>query len=145
MYILGILIGLIVPASADNKAGEEINWRVISGGGSINGASANYLLGGTIDQTAVGPGTSASYRLHNGFWQDFGVTSCCDLPGDANNDGKVNVGDAVFVINYVFRSGPVPVCLQKADANADTKVNVGDAVYIVNYVFRAGPAPVCGP
>ncbi len=28
--------------------------------------------------------------------------------GDANGDGSLNVGDAVFMINYVFKGGPGP-------------------------------------
>lgn len=65
--------------------------------------------------------------------------------GDANGDGKLNVGDAVYVITYVFRGGPpptpYPIC--SGDANCDCKVNVGDAVYMITYVFRGGPPP-CG-
>jgi len=71
--------------------------------------------------------------------------TCCDKPGDANNDGKVNVGDAVYTITYVFRGGPAPVCKAEGDANGDCKINVGDAVYTITYVFRGGPAPVCNP
>jgi hypothetical protein len=91
-----------------------------------------------------------------GFWDDIydksqewiaghGIRSCCQTPGDANDDGVVNVGDAVYVINYVFKGGPTPPCLQQADANGDGVVNVGDAVYVINYVFKGGPAPLCGP
>ncbi len=69
--------------------------------------------------------------------------TCCDLPGDANNDGSVNVGDAVYIINYVFKSGPVPPCKCEGDANGDNAINVGDAVYLINYVFKSGPAPIC--
>jgi hypothetical protein len=69
--------------------------------------------------------------------------SCCDLPGDANNDGKVNVGDAVYIICYVFRGCPPPPCMFEGDANGDVKINVGDAVYLITYVFRGGPAPTC--
>jgi hypothetical protein len=83
--------------------------------------------------------------IHPWFPPWWWVTSCCNLPGDANNDGKVNVGDAVYIISYVFRGGPAPPCLQEGDANGDGKVNVGDAVYIISYVFRGGPAPICGP
>lgn len=72
------------------------------------------------------------------------LLSCCKVAGDANNDTKVNVGDAVFVINYVFKSGTVPVCKDQGDANADCKINVGDAVYLINYVFKGGAAPKCG-
>jgi hypothetical protein len=63
--------------------------------------------------------------------------------GNANGDATVNIGDAVFIINYVFRGGPAPAPTQAADANCDGHVNVGDAVYLVNYIFRGGPAPCC--
>jgi hypothetical protein len=64
-----------------------------------------------------------------------------DQAGDVNNDRNVNVGDAVYLINFIFRSGPPPVFLPEGDVNCDGKTNIGDAVYIVNYVFRGGPAP----
>jgi hypothetical protein len=68
---------------------------------------------------------------------------CGYVCGDANGDGNLNIGDAVFVINYVFRGGPAPAPVYAGDANCDGKVNVGDAVYMVNYIFRGGPAPCC--
>lgn len=40
----------------------------------------------------------------------FDAVLCCTIPGDANSDGSTNVGDAVFLINYVFKGGPAPVC-----------------------------------
>ncbi|MCP4568563.1 MAG: hypothetical protein GY841_13380 [FCB group bacterium] len=62
--------------------------------------------------------------------------------GDVNDDGAVNVGDAVFLINYVFKGGPAtdPLCI--GDTNDDDAVNVGDAVYLINYVFKNGSPPV---
>lgn len=63
--------------------------------------------------------------------------------GDANGDGSINVGDAVHLINYVFKSGPAPHPLEAGDVNCDDKINVGDAVYVINYVFKGGPAPDC--
>ena len=65
-------------------------------------------------------------------------------PGDANLDGQVNVGDAVFLISYIFSGGPPPEYANFADVNADCAVNVGDAVYLINYVFKGGPAPLSG-
>ncbi|MCP4566620.1 MAG: hypothetical protein GY841_03445 [FCB group bacterium] len=62
--------------------------------------------------------------------------------GDANGDGSINVGDAVFVINYVFKSGPPSAPLCSANTNGDSSVNVGDAVYLINYVFKNGPPAV---
>lgn len=61
--------------------------------------------------------------------------------GNANGDGAVNVGDAVYLINRVFKGGPAPNPEASGDANCDGKVNVGDAVYLINRVFKGGPAP----
>ncbi len=62
--------------------------------------------------------------------------------GDANYDLSVNVGDATYIINYVFKEGQAPKpYLSSADANCDGSVNVGDAVMVINYVFSGGPEP----
>jgi hypothetical protein len=66
------------------------------------------------------------------------------ISGDANLDGNVNVGDAVFLISYVFRDGPAPRLEATADANCDGSVNVADAVRLVNFIFRNGAVP-CHP
>jgi len=63
------------------------------------------------------------------------------LCGDANDDEEINVGDAVYLINYVFNNGPEPNPICIGDANNDGDVNVGDAVYLINYIFKSGPAP----
>jgi hypothetical protein len=63
--------------------------------------------------------------------------------GDANGDDDVNVGDAVYLIAYVFTGGAAPDPLEAGDANCDGEVNVGDAVYLIAYVFSGGPEPCC--
>jgi hypothetical protein len=63
--------------------------------------------------------------------------------GDANGDRKTNVGDAVYLIAYIFKGGPPPIIMKAANINGDASVNVGDAVYLINYIFRNGPAPHC--
>jgi hypothetical protein len=74
-----------------------------------------------------------------------GIGNACDyLCGDANMDGQANVGDAVFLINHIFKGGPAPEPLEAGDANFDSDINVGDAVYLINYVFKGGPEP-CYP
>ena len=71
-------------------------------------------------------------------------TGCCDKAGDANNDGSANVGDVVYIISYVFKSGTPPLCMDEGDANNDCLVNVADAVYMISFVFKGGTAPNCG-
>jgi hypothetical protein len=64
--------------------------------------------------------------------------------GDVNHDRKTNVGDAVFMINYIFKLGYPPSPLKTGDVNADCRSNVGDVVYLINYVFKGGPPPKAG-
>ena len=71
-----------------------------------------------------------------------GIGDACQIVcGDANGDGDPNVGDAVYLINYVFKGGPAPDPVCAGDTNGDGDANVGDAVYLINYVFKGGPAP----
>ncbi|NMC43236.1 MAG: hypothetical protein GYA46_04895 [candidate division Zixibacteria bacterium] len=63
------------------------------------------------------------------------------IPGDANGDRLVNIGDAIYIVNRIFRDGPPFNPTEAADANCDGSANVGDAVYLVNHIFRDGPAP----
>jgi hypothetical protein len=65
------------------------------------------------------------------------------LCGNPNGDNDVNVGDAVFMINYVFREGPPPDPWQLGDANCDGTLDVGDVVFLVAAAFRFGPQPEC--
>ena len=63
--------------------------------------------------------------------------------GDANNDCRVNVSDAVFILRYLI-GGSTPCPYLVGDVNLDSKVEFADAVYIVNYVAGGGPPP-CEP
>jgi len=65
------------------------------------------------------------------------------LCGDINADGVIDIGDVVYLINYLFRSGPAPVPLEAGDDNGDGIVDISDVVYLINYLFKSGPAPNC--
>jgi hypothetical protein len=71
------------------------------------------------------------------------VKSCCDVAGDANDDGMTALGDAVYLIAYIFKGGDGPICNDEGDANGDGDVNIGDAVHLIAYVFHHGSDPVC--
>jgi len=62
--------------------------------------------------------------------------------GDANGDGVIDVGDPVFLIDYIFRDGAAPNPLNIGDANGDGRVDIGDIRYLIRYIFQDGQAPV---
>ncbi len=134
-------------SAADPATGEEINWQVISSGGT-EGTSANFSLKGTVGQTTVGFGESPSFKLSHGFWQEFGPTTCCNhdgIRGDVNYDMALNVADLTYIVDYLFRGGPPPPCAEEGDVNGDGPTNVADLTYIVDYLFRGGPPPAACP
>jgi hypothetical protein len=61
--------------------------------------------------------------------------------GDTNQDNIINVTDVVYLINYLFTSGPPPTVFKSGDVNNDNQVNVTDVVYLINYLFVGGPPP----
>jgi len=63
------------------------------------------------------------------------------LRGDANSLDAINIGDAVYLINYIFKGGPAPAFVELGDPNCDLRINIGDAVYLINYIFKSGPEP----
>jgi hypothetical protein len=63
------------------------------------------------------------------------------IRGDATPDGAVDVGDVVFLVNYLYRSGDAPDPEAAGDVNCDGVVDVGDVVYLVNYLYRGGDPP----
>ncbi len=78
------------------------------------------------------------------WFNDYIVAECnaVQICGDANGDAAVNIGDAVHLINYIFKGGPAPEPLCVGDGNGDDAINIGDAVHLINYIFKGGPAPV---
>jgi hypothetical protein len=131
-----------VAVFADNnspKAGEQLKWQVVSGGGTTVGSSTNYRLSTTLGQTAIGLGSSTSYKINQGFQQSFTVTAYkC---GDANGDGSVDISDVVFLIAYIFSGGSAPSPLLAGDANCDNAVDISDAVFLFEKIFSGGAAP----
>jgi subtilisin family serine protease len=62
--------------------------------------------------------------------------------GDPNNSGEINLMDATYIINYLYKNGPEPEPhMLMADANCDSIINIMDPTYIVNYLYEEGPPP----
>lgn len=80
-----------------------------------------------------------------------GIGDSCDSfnsCGDASGDSQLNIGDPVFLVNYIFKGGPAPDPLCWADADSEGSINIADAVYLINFIFKGGPPPssdCCSP
>jgi hypothetical protein len=85
-----------------------------------------------------GQGNRVSQRVNYIPWLQIIFPYVC---GDANSDSSATVSDVVYLINYLFKGGPVPDPIQKVDVNSDGNVTVSDVVYLINYLFKGGPAP----
>ena len=62
--------------------------------------------------------------------------------GNCNDDDSDDIGDGIYLLNFLFQSGPDPVCDDACDSNDDGSLDASDAVYLFNYQFLEGPAPL---
>jgi len=66
------------------------------------------------------------------------------VAGDADGSGLVDVDDVVFIIEYIFASGPAPEPIAAGDANCSGAIDIDDVVYLIAYIFSEGPEPCAG-
>ena len=146
-------------SSAAPASGEQINWQVISSGGTNDGSSTSFRLSTTVGQTATGYGESESFGLSHGFWQELGGGggTCClgEIRGNVDNDpgDAIDISDLVFLVDYMFTGGPAPTCWEEAniDGSGDgppdgsEDIDISDLVYLVDFMFNEGPAPLPCP
>ncbi len=63
------------------------------------------------------------------------------LGGDPIYDGRINLSDIIFLINYIFKGGPAPQFPFMGTANEDCNTDLQDIMVLVNYIFKGGPEP----
>ena len=83
------------------------------------------------------------------MWDDYlGTEEYCfsvgyGIPGDADGSGIVDISDALYMLNYLFRQGPPPISFLAGDANCDDDLGILDPLHLLNYLYRDGPPPGC--
>jgi hypothetical protein len=72
------------------------------------------------------------------------------LRGDADASGRLDVTDAIRVLDYLFRgAGESLTCKDAADSNDNGQIELSDAVFLLQALFQKGgappePFPFCG-
>ncbi|MGQ9589845.1 MAG: fibronectin type III domain-containing protein [Planctomycetota bacterium] len=62
--------------------------------------------------------------------------------GDVNNDGKVDLSDAIALFEWLSENSGVALCLSAIDANLDGAIDYSDGVYLLQYMFLSGDEPL---
>jgi len=89
-------------------------------------------------------GSPPSHLPHNSLRVDFVPAYTILMPsGDADGSGEIDIDDVVYLIAYIFTSGPPPVPIQSGDCDCSGEIDIDDVVYLITYIFSSGPAP-CG-
>jgi hypothetical protein len=64
------------------------------------------------------------------------------LRGDVDENGTLELTDAVGILGHLFlESGVPPRCGDIADVNDDGRLDISDPVYLLVYLFQGGPVP----
>ncbi|MFH1686328.1 MAG: hypothetical protein ABIE70_02250 [bacterium] len=142
----GTSIGLAYEEVPDTNCYVCVFW---AGGVCLNWKRVSVPPMGGCDSTDIGLDTLISVDTSLVWLTDGSLTvlsiECGNIDGEG--DGGPDIGDLVFLVNYMFNGGATPPAMWTADVNCDGSGNpdIGDLVYLVNYMFNGGPWCNCGP
>lgn len=107
-----------------DKVGSN-GWSYVWDSYSLNNDSLYYLSATAYDRTGLSSTTTILLQY-----------DCNYVKGDYDGDGTVDIGDALYLTDYLFKDGLPPVGGEgRADANGDGYIDIADAIYIIKYVY----------
>ncbi len=66
--------------------------------------------------------------------------------GDADFNGVINILDVSYILNFLYRGGPVPEpVLAAGDMNCNGAMNILDVSAIINHLYRGAIGSPCNP
>ena len=127
------------PALTASMQGYQLVTDVLDGFGGES-ESDNYRIpvnsGG--QPSAIGISESDSFTVEAGF-----VHASFVMRGDATGDGLIDVGDVLYLVNYLFLGTSAPCPMEAGDATCDGIVDVADVLFLINYLFLGTSPPGC--
>ena len=139
------------------RSGVQLDDNSKSGGGFADYCALRYPESGTstykvaflafpfegVPQSGDYPNNSNILMQKMLVWFGLKKGSSTFMRGDANGDLKIDVGDLVFLINYLYKSGDAPNPIDAGNANCDSKIDIADIVFLINYLYKNGDPPPC--
>jgi GH24 family phage-related lysozyme (muramidase) len=61
--------------------------------------------------------------------------------GDFNNDGALDLSDAIALFSDLFTDRKLLACEEVKDVNGDGVVDLSDGIFLLGFIFQGGPAP----
>lgn len=77
-------------------------------------------------------------------YPDYISVICCANRGDidhSNGGTPIDIADLVYLVDFMFNSGPEPPCNDEADIDGSGGIDISDLVYLVDFMFSGGPGP----
>jgi hypothetical protein len=68
------------------------------------------------------------------------IDSCCIRKGDVNSNGMFNIQDIVYLLNFLYKAGPKPLCMGDADLNCDCSITIRDMTCGIWSLYHSGPS-----
>ena len=150
-------------SSVGTLSGTRVVWVSLGGGELrcyhfnhflIDGPSGPERVGDALYNSKFYCNQNYSWDHYSEYWNAFGYNLYGDpalvrvgisqfTRGDCNGDGIIDLGDVVYLVNYLYKNGSIPEPLESGDCNCDATVDLGDVVYLINYLFKGGPPPSC--
>jgi hypothetical protein len=129
---------------------------VADGTDIASGTSADCNGNGVPDSCDIASGTSNDANA-DGIPDECPPPGGFQRPGDANQDGTLDLSDAIWLLGHLFlgttptlpceggsASNPGDGERRLLDVNGDGGVDLSDAIRVLGFLFTGGPAPALG-
>lgn len=68
--------------------------------------------------------------------------SVAPFRGDVNGNARLEVGDAQYLLNYLFNDGRSLICVPAADIDHNSRINITDVIFLLQALFVSNSASI---